>query len=156
MKVLHLYISSEHNYIGHHGQPAGQCPIVEKEAMHCLAGRGIEGDRFLDHKENYKGQITFFAHEVYQSLRETLPAADAPPSVFRRNVVTRDVDLNSLIGEEFEVQGIRFRGVEECKPCYWMDEAFHPGAKAAMQGRGGLRAQILTDGVLRVDRAMIG
>ena len=45
MKLLHLYISAEHNYIGHHGKPAGQCPIVEKEEIRCLAGRGIEGDR---------------------------------------------------------------------------------------------------------------
>lgn len=156
MKLLHLYVSPEHNFFGHHGQPAGQSSVVEMEEIHCLAGRGIEGDRFLDHKENYKGQITFFASETYEDLREGLSAKDKPPSVFRRNVITQDIDLNSLVGEEFEVQGIRFRGVEECKPCHWMDQAFHPGAEEAMQGRGGLRAQILSDGVLRVDRPLIG
>jgi MOSC domain-containing protein YiiM len=61
------------------------------------------------------------------------------------------VDLNTLIGVEFEVQGVRFLGSAECSPCYWMDRAFAPGAEAALKGRGGLRAKILSDGVLRVE-----
>ena len=83
-----------------------------------------------------------------------LPAPRYPlpaPSVYRRNVITRGVDLNTLIGVEFEIQGVRFLGNSECSPCYWMDQAFGPGAEAALKGRGGLRAKILTDGVLRVD-----
>ena len=63
--------------------------------------------------------------------------------------MTRGVDLNEWIGREFELQGVRFRGVQECKPCYWMDGAFGPGANAAMKGRGGLRAEVLSNGVLR-------
>jgi MOSC domain-containing protein YiiM len=59
--------------------------------------------------------------------------------------------LNSLIGEEFAVQGIQFLGVEECRPCYWMDQVLGPGAEAALKNRGGLRARILTSGQLRVD-----
>jgi MOSC domain-containing protein YiiM len=75
---------------------------------------------------------------------------DKPPSVFRRNIITSGVDLNSLIGQEFEIQGVRFRGMAECSPCEWQDQAFAPGTEEALQGRGGLRAKILTDGVLRV------
>jgi len=67
----------------------------------------------------------------------------------RRNVITRSVDLNELIGQEFEVQGVRFLGTEECRPCYWMDSVFAPGAQQFLKGRGGLRARILTDGLLR-------
>jgi MOSC domain-containing protein YiiM len=74
---------------------------------------------------------------------------DKLPSVFRRNVMTRGMDLNSLIGHEFEVQGVRFFGVEESKPCSWMNHAFCPGAEAALKDRGGLRARILSDGTLR-------
>jgi MOSC domain-containing protein YiiM len=60
------------------------------------------------------------------------------------------VDLNALIGREFEVQGVRFAGVEECRPCYWMNEAFgHPQAEDWLKGRGGLRARILSSGWLR-------
>jgi MOSC domain-containing protein YiiM len=148
--VLHLYVSPGHNYFGHHGQAAGTHPILEQREVRCVAGRGIEGDRFFDFKEDYKGQITLFAWEVYQDLCARFNRWDKPPAVFRRNVITRGLDLNSLIGQEFELQGVRFLGVESCKPCYWMDQAFCPGAEAALQGRGGLRAKILTDGVLRV------
>jgi len=54
-----------------------------------------------------------------------------------------------LIGQEFEVQGGRFLGTEECRPCYWMDGAFAPDAHELLKGRGGLRARILRDGSLR-------
>jgi len=73
------------------------------------------------------------------------------PGVARRNVITAGIDLNRLIGEEFVLQGVRFAGVEECRPCYWMEQALGPGAEAALRGRGGLRARILTDGPLRVE-----
>jgi len=71
------------------------------------------------------------------------------PSLARRNVVTAGIDLNSLIGKTFTVQGVDFEGICECKPCYWMDSAIAPGAEKALQGRGGLRARILSSGRLR-------
>jgi MOSC domain-containing protein YiiM len=64
-------------------------------------------------------------------------------------VITRHVDLNQLIGQDFEVQGVRFHGTGECRPCYWMDRAIAPGAEKFLEGCGGLRARILTDGELR-------
>jgi hypothetical protein len=60
-----------------------------------------------------------------------------------------------LIGQEFEVQGVCFLGMEECRPCYWMDRAFAPGAQEFLKGRGGVRAKILTDGILR-SAAVVG
>jgi MOSC domain-containing protein YiiM len=147
--IKHLYISPGHNFFGHHEKAAGEYPIIECDEIRVAAGRGIEGDRFLDYKVDFKGQITFFADEVYEWLCEKLETWDRPPSVFRRNVVTRGVDLNSLIGKEFEVQGVRFRGTEESTPCYWMNQAFGEGAEVELAGNGGLRAKILTDGVLR-------
>lgn len=151
MKIVALYISPGHNYVGHHGLPAGQHPALSVSAVECLPGRGLAGDRYMDHKPDYAGQITFFAGEVLDGIRTALNCADRPASVFRRNVLTRGADLNALIGTEFEVQGVRFAGVSECSPCYWMDEAFAPGAEAWLKGRGGLRARILTAGWLRVD-----
>lgn len=149
MEVLHLFQSSGHNFVGHHGRPAGTNPINEVDELECVAGRGIRGDRFFDHAENFRGQITFFADEVYQEISQQLKISKQPVSVLRRNVVIRGVDLNELIGVEFEVQGIRFLGTEECSPCYWMNQAFGTGSKEALKGRGGLRAQILSDGTLR-------
>ena len=153
MEILHLYISDGHNYVGHHGRPPGEHEIIEVAEIRCVAGHGIEKDRYFGHKDDFKGQITFFADEVYQDLRARFSEHEVPPSAFRRNVITRGSDLNELIGKEFEVQGVRFFGTEECRPCYWMNRAFAPGAEEAMQGRGGLRARIITDGVLRVGGA---
>jgi len=148
IEIVHLYVSPAHNYFGHHGHPADAHAILEVSEARCVAGRGIEGDRFFDFKESYKGQITFFSWEVYEALRKELKVEGCSPSVFRRNAITLGVDLNELIGQTFEIQGVRFEGVEECRPCYWMDEAFHAGAEERMRGRGGLRARILTSGTL--------
>ena len=120
--------------------------------MSCVAGRGIEGDRFFDHKENYKGQITFFSSEVFEEICSQLGVPGKSPGVTRRNVITEGVDLNSLVGVEFEIQGLRFAGIAECTPCYWMDLAIATGAEKLLQGRGGLRAQVLTGGILRADK----
>lgn len=153
MRLLHLYISADHNFFGHHGKDPGTAPMVEVPEVKLVAGQGIEGDRFFGFKENYKGQVTFFADEVYQTLCAQFQVWDQPASVFRRNIITAGQDLNALIGEEFEIQGTRFLGMAECSPCYWMDTAFNPGTEVALKGNGGLRARILTDGLLRVDPA---
>ena len=149
VNVRHLYVSPGHNYFGHHGLPPGEHPIIEVPQIECVAGRGVRGDRFFDYKVNYKGQITFFALEVHEALCRELNVPGRPAAGYRRNVITVGVDLNSLIGSDFEVQGVRFRGTAECTPCHWMDHAFAPGAEQFLAGRGGLRAQILTSGILR-------
>ena len=149
IQVYQLFISAGHNFFGHHDQPAGQNPIVEVNQIDCIAGRGIRGDRFFDFKENYKGQITFFSLETFDALRRELNLPQAQPSAARRNALVAGTDLNSLIGAKFDVQGVRFVGVEHCKPCHWMNSALGPGAEDWLQGRGGLRARILTDGVLQ-------
>ena len=151
MKICQLFISPGHNFFGHHGQSAGENPVVEVKEVECVAGQGLIGDRFSGFKENYKGQITFFSSEVFEEICRQLGATGKSPGVTRRNVITAGVDLNSLIGKKFILQGVEFEGTCECSPCYWMDAAIAPGAEAALQGRGGLRARILTGGKLRVD-----
>lgn len=152
LKICNLYISPGHNYFGHHGQPAGDHPIVEVAEIECIAGCGVKGDRFFNFKENYKGQITFFSREVFDSMCAELKLCEKSPGAARRNVVIEGVDLNSLIGAEFELQGVMFRGMASCAPCHWMDQAFAPGAEHYLQNRGGLRAQILTGGRLSIGR----
>jgi len=70
------------------------------------------------------------------------------PAKARRNIIVRGIDLNELIDQDFEVQGVRFHGTQECRPCYWMNRAIAPGAEEFLKGRGGLRAKILTNGKL--------
>jgi len=147
--VEQLFISSGHNFFGHHHQPAGTNPIIAVEEIECVTGRGIRGARFFDYQENYKGQITFFSMEVIEALRRELNLPDAQPQATRRNVFVRGVELPKLIGREFEVQGVHFAGVEESKPCHWMNTALGPGAEEWLQGRAGLRCRILANGSLR-------
>jgi MOSC domain-containing protein YiiM len=152
MRIRQLYISPGHNFFGRHEQPLGESPLIEQAELDCVAGRGIRGDRFFDYKDNYKGQITFFSSEIFVDVCDQLQVKNRLPGVTRRNVITAEVDLNSLIGKEFEVQGVRFAGTTECSPCYWMDLAIAPGAEKLLKGRGGLRARILTDGILYANR----
>ncbi len=150
VQILHLYTSPAHNFFGHYGKEPDEHPSLEVDSFACVAGRGIRGDRFFDYRDSYKGQITFFAVEIYDALCSALNVEDKSPATARRNVITGGVDLNEFIGVDFEVQGVRFRGVEECRPCYWMDHAFAPGAEKFLRGNGGLRARILSDGEVRV------
>lgn len=147
--IERLFVSPGHNYFGHHGGPAGTEPTLEVDALECVAGRGVRGDRFFDHAPDYKGQITFFSREILEALRRELGLPEARPEAARRNVLVSGADLGRFVGVEFELQGIRFLGTEECRPCYWMNGALGPGAHDWLRGRGGLRARILTDGVLR-------
>jgi len=149
VEICHLYISAGHNFVGHHGREPDENPAIEVRMIKCVAGRGIRGDRYFDFKDDYKGQITFFSLEVFDALCGALEVQGCSPALVRRNVITRDVDLNELIGQEFKIQGVRFHGMQECSPCYWMNRAIAPGAEKFLKGRGGLRARILTDGELR-------
>ena len=146
-----IYISPGHNFFGHYGNAAGTHRVVRVPEVECIAGKGLIGDRFFDYKNGYKGQITFFAWETYEEMCQRFGVVDKNPGVFRRNVITQGVDLNAWIGKEFEIQGVLFEGTQEASPCSWMNEAFCHGAEEAMKGRGGLRARILTDGLLRAD-----
>jgi MOSC domain-containing protein YiiM len=152
ISIEQLFISPGHNFFGHHGQPSGMNPLQQVDEIECVAGRGIRGDRFFDYMEDYKGQITFFSIQVFEDLCQTLGISGKCPGLTRRNVITSGVDLNLLIGKTFSVQGLDFEGVCECQACHWMDQAIGAGAEKALQGRGGLRARILTSGVLRVER----
>ena len=115
-----------------------------------MAHRGIVGDRFFHYKPDYKGQVTLFEMEVFEELCRRLQVCDRGPEVMRRNVITSGVRLNDLIGREFNLDGVRLLGREECRPCYWMDHAFASGAEALLKGRGGLRAVVMTSGEVRV------
>src|SRR6201992_2001268 len=93
IRVAHLFTSEGHNFFGRHGRPAGQHAFVERREIYCVANRGIEGDRFFDYKDNYRGQITFFSLEVFVDVCRDLDISGRSPGVTRRNVITTGVDL---------------------------------------------------------------
>jgi MOSC domain-containing protein YiiM len=116
-----------------------------------VAGLGLRGDRYFAKNPGDKKQVTLFSSEIFERLRIELNLPDADAPALRRNLLVGGTDdLNALTDIEFSIQGVRFRGVEECRPCYWMDTALGPGAEQWLKGRGGLRCQILNSGWLRV------
>lgn len=150
VRIHHLFISPGHNFFGRHGQAAGENPTLEVPEIMCRAGRGVEGDRFFDYKEDYKGQITFFSWGIYEAAKTKFAVPALSPGAFRRNVVIAGIDITTLIGRRFSVGTVEFEGTVESKPCYWMEQAVAPGTEEWLRGNGGLRAKILKDGPLAV------
>ncbi len=146
--IRHLYVSNGHNYFGRYGKSSLSHEIEELTRIELVAGKGVREDRFFDYEEDYKGQITFFDWAIYERVKGEVVKGEMEPSKFRRNVLMEGVDLNSLIGKRFSLNGVVFTGSCECKPCFWMDEACADGAFEFLKGRGGLRARILNDGEL--------
>ena len=147
--IHHLFTSPGHNYFGHHEKPAGTNEIISHESIQLVAGRGIPGDRFFDWKDNYKGQVTLIDQQLIDDIRLFSGNPELSAGAFRRNVVVGGIDLNSLIGKTFRLNGLLLEACEECRPCYWMDKACgKEGTEDLMKGRGGLRCRILEDGEL--------
>src|SRR5688572_24470268 len=112
--TLHrIFVSDGHSYLGRHGLGSAKFQIREVDTVECVAGRGLRGDRYFDHKENYKGQVTLFSQEVYDGLCQALNLTQARPSALRRNLLVSGMDLNELIGRQFELQGVQLEGTEE-------------------------------------------
>lgn len=148
VEVVNIFTSPGHDFRGRHEMSRETHPVSSVERAECVAGKGLVGDRYYDLDDGHKGQVTFFSDEVVEAAREHFGAPDFCASAFRRNVLVRGVDLPALVGREFVLGGVRFEGSEECRPCYWMDEALAPGAEDFLAGRGGLRARILQSGTL--------
>jgi len=146
--IHHLYISPGHNYFTHPFAQPGTHPTLDLDVVEVHAGQGLVGDRFYGHGPTFDGHVTFFAWEVFQLLQQAVGPV-ATPVALRRNVVVAGVPLNGLIGQEFTIAGVRFYGSKHCAPCRWMDVAVAAGALQLLKGRGGLRAQVLSDGYLR-------
>jgi hypothetical protein len=115
-----------------------------------LAGRGLEGDRHVTGKGTFPSgppgsALTLIEAEVCESFDPPLE-----PSDHRRNVVTRGIDLNALVGHEFVIGEVRCRGMRLCEPCTVVQRYVGRPVLRALVHRGGLRADILHDGTIRV------
>lgn len=147
--IRNIWISPGHDFRGQHGKGRLDHGVESKESIRCVAGEGIEGDRYYGFKENFKGQITFFSAEVADRLEKELNLSGFDRSAMRRNVLVSGVDLNTLIGKHFRIGEVKFSGSEECSPCYWMDKAVGEGAHEGLKGNGGLRCRIESTGILK-------
>lgn len=118
-----------------------------------IAGAGIEGDRYCGRHDEPGQNITLIeAEELEAFFAEQGRAPDF--SLAHRNLVTRGVRLNELVGREFQVGAVRLRGVELCEPCMGLGTALATADWTAaavvkrLLHRGGLRADVLSDGVI--------
>jgi MOSC domain-containing protein YiiM len=137
-----------------HIAPAAKAPTQAVEQVEAIPGAGLIGDRyFLKQGTFFKPEPDFEltlieAEAIEAAQREykvSLPAGEA-----RRNVVTRGVPLNHLVGREFVIGGVKIRGIRLCEPCGHLEALTGLPVIKALRHRGGLRAQILTQGVIRV------
>jgi MOSC domain-containing protein YiiM len=127
------------------------------EHVRAVAERGLEGDRYFGHlrgggKRDPERQVTLIEAEAVDAVRAT-GAAFAPGDA-RRNVVTRGVRLNELVGRTFRVGGALLRGIERCDPCSRLTRLTYRGVERDLRDRGGLRAEILESGDIRVGDAV--
>lgn len=151
--LLHIYISPGHDYWGRQGEGRLQSGITEVAEVECVAGKGLVGDRYFGYRPDFKGQVTFFEAEVVEEIRRQFKLPKLPASVFRRNLIVRGAHLKQWLGRRFRLHGLVFEGSQECKPCHWMDRAVSPGTEAFLKAefRGGLRAKVVTGGILRIE-----
>lgn len=118
-------------------------------------GRGLEGDRYFLRAGTYSAkdgadrEITLIETEALEALLRDY-GVDLLPSETRRNVATRGVPLNHLVGRVFRVGEATARGLRLCEPCSHMERLSGKRIRAGLVHRGGLRAQILTEGRIRV------
>jgi MOSC domain-containing protein YiiM len=128
--------------------------VVSLPQVHAIPGRGLEGDRYyykyLSNPPTDAGwQVTLIEVEAIEMLATDL-GIHLTPGQTRRNLTTRGVRLNELAGKEFAVGSVRLVGVRLCDPCDFLESQTAPGVLKALVKRGGLRADILSEGIMRV------
>jgi MOSC domain-containing protein YiiM len=126
---------------------------VERAVAH--AGRGLEGDRYFDGAGTFSNAAAR-GHDLTLIAAETLDALVLPSGEriayedARRNVVTRGIDLDALIGRRFRIGDVECVGQRRCEPCAHLERLTAPGALRELVHRGGLRADVVTGGTIAV------
>ena len=130
-----------------HVTPVRGEETVGQESLEAVAGRGLRGDYRCDAPEpvSPKRQATLIEWETLAALKRD-SGFTVEAGKIRRNIVTKGVPLNHLVGEEFQVGGVRMKGIMLCDPCKEIEEKTVKGMRAALENRGGLRAEVLTSG----------
>ncbi len=129
-------------------------PMEAHDEIAAIAGAGLAGDRYATREGTFSGregagrEVTLIAREGIEAANRegvTITAQEA-----RRNLVTEGIDLDELVGRRFAVGEVILVGVRDCPPCAYLEQVTRPGVRVALDNRGGLRADIVQDGVIRV------
>jgi MOSC domain-containing protein YiiM len=148
VEIVALVASPVHAF---EGRPAdGPRPDPEdpsRESVEVRAGLGVVGDRYFNHPAHRRASVTLIAAESLEAAAADLGVPPFDPVLARRTIVLRGADVDGLSGE-FVLGGVRFRAHRPANPCRWMDVVLAEGAFKALRGRGGIRCEPLSDGVL--------
>ena len=127
-------------------------PMATVETVHAIAGVGLEGDRYATGKGTYSEypeegrQVTLFEQESLEAISRDLRITLQPHQT-RRNIITRDVPLNHLVGRKFLVGNVRLEGTRLNAPCQYFEDLLGiKGLFKALIHRSGLNCRILTGG----------
>ena len=138
-----------------HVAKTGSAPMKSITNALAVAGRGLQGDRYhegIGTYSNHPGsgrEVTLIESEALESLKRDY-GVDIQPGQARRNIVTRAVALNHLVGREFTVGEVRLRGMRLCDPCTHLESLTARGVLRGLIHRGGLRADVVSGGMIRV------
>jgi MOSC domain-containing protein YiiM len=138
-----------------HVAPDAGKPLVEVKETRAVPGKGLAGDRYFDKHGTYSGrpgtgrEVTLIEAEALEAAKKDY-AIELEPGSHRRNVVTRGVALNHLVGREFTVGAARLKGTRLCEPCTYLEELLAvPRSKLSLVHRGGLRCDVVSEGVIK-------
>ena len=138
-----------------------EAPMQQVTTARAIPGRGLEGDRYANRVGTFTPRsghgvgydLTLIEAEVLDEL--TLPDGNRLGyAEARRNIVTRGIDLNTLVGQRFRVGDVECVGRRLCEPCAHLERLTHRGVLRKLIHRGGLRADILTAGNITVGTAI--
>ena len=135
--------------------------MVSVDAARAVYGQGLKGDRYATAEGTFSRpgaagrEVTLIETEALEALEREYDVALGPGDS-RRNVVTREIALNHLVGCVFTIGEVTLRGVRLCEPCGHLEKLTRKGTRAGLIHRGGLRADIVTGGVVRVWDAING
>jgi len=129
--------------------------MVSIREVKAIAGKGLEGDRYLSEKGKFSDkpgparQLTLIELEAIEALQRE-DSIELSPLESRRNIVTRGVPLNHLVNRRFRLGDVVARGIKLCEPCEYLEEVTQKKVISGLTHRGGLRAEILEGGIIRV------
>jgi MOSC domain-containing protein YiiM len=138
--------------------PAAEAQMQSVNEVRAVPGKGLEGDRYFAGAGSFSKpqpdrELTLIEAEAIEALRTEFQV-DYDLGASRRNLVTRGVPLNHLVGKEFWIGEVKARGLRLCEPCAHLQRLSHPKVLPGLVHRGGLRAQILTEGTIRVGQTI--
>ena len=121
------------------------------DRVRAYAGRGLQGNRyFWEDGDAPPGRgVTLIAAEAMDAVALE-GNISIEPAATRRNVLTRGIDVNELVGKRFRIGDVECEGVELCEPCAHLESMTQPGVIKALVHRGGLNADILSDGEINL------